>query len=135
MVHYMSFRKWWNRRRVDFNHARLRRGRRAERATARYLRRRGLRLITRNFLTRRGEIDLVMRDRDTLVFVEVRYLSSTVRMQPYESVGHRKRQRLRAAANLYLARHGERSPIRFDVVSVTRQNYRLRFQWIRSAFS
>ena len=103
-------------------------------AAARYLRRRGLRLITRNFLTRRGEIDLVMRDGATLVFVEVRYRASTARMQPYESVGHRKRQRLLAAGKVFVARYGELGPIRFDVVSVTRQNYHLRFEWFRSAF-
>jgi putative endonuclease len=105
-----------------------------ERAAGRYLRRRGLRLITRNFLTKRGEIDLVMRDGATLVFVEVRYRSSTARMQPYESVGHRKRQRLLAAGRIFVGRHGELGPIRFDVVSVTRQNYHLRFDWIRGAF-
>lgn len=75
-----------------------------------------------------------MSDGDTLVFVEVRYLADTTRMQPYETVGPAKQRRLLSAAQSYLARHGESGPVRFDVVSVTRQNYRLQFEWIRSAF-
>jgi putative endonuclease len=112
-------------------------GRAAERGACRYLRRRGLRLIERNWRCRRGELDLVMRESSTIVFVEVRLRASTAWEHGAESVGSRKRRRLVRAAAAFLAAHHEFAELaaRFDVVSVTRRHYRLRYEWIRDAFT
>lgn len=111
-------------------------GARAERLAARYLERKGLELVRRNYRTRQGEIDLIMRDADVLVFVEVRFRSRSDFGTPEETVDRRKRARLRAAAAHYLASaSGASVPCRFDVMSVTRPNYRLECRWIKDAFA
>jgi putative endonuclease len=87
-----------------------------ERAAGRELRRRGLRVITRGYRTTRGEIDLIARDGNTLVFVEVKTRRSG---QPAEAVTAEKQQRLTFAALQFLRRFGlleQRS--RFDVVAI-----------------
>lgn len=91
-------------------------GTRAEDLAADHLARRGLRLVVRNFRTRHGEIDLVMRDGETVVFVEVR-LRTTARFGGAAgSITAAKRARLVAAAEGYLAQLGREPPCRFDAV-------------------
>lgn len=113
------------------------RGRAAERGACCYLRRRGLRLVERNFRTRAGEIDLVMNDGDTIVFVEVRLRNRTEWGNAAESIGAEKRRRLARAAAAYLARRARGGPraARFDAVLVTQPHFRLRYEWIRDAFT
>jgi len=111
-------------------------GRRAERAAARYLQRRGLRLIARNYRTRVGEIDLVMTDGSELVFIEVRFRSRADFGDGAETIDQKKQQRIARAARHYLLhRTSDETPCRFDVVSVSRTNYLLRFEWIQDAFT
>jgi putative endonuclease len=111
-------------------------GQRAERAAERYLNRRGLRTIARNYRIRAGEIDLVMLDRDELAFVEVRYRSRADFGDGADTVDQRKQRRLALAAQHFLAhRRLDNVPCRFDVVSVAKTNYALRFEWIRNAFT
>jgi putative endonuclease len=102
-----------------------------ERLACAYLEERGLRLVTRNYRCRRGEIDLIMRDADNLVFVEVRYRASTRFGTPAETVGPRKRRRLAAAAAHYLMRHPTRLACRFDILAITGAR---EIDWIRNAF-
>ena len=110
-------------------------GRRAERAAARYLRCRGLRIITRNYRTGAGEIDLVMRHGNELVFVEVRFRSRTDFGDGAATVDRNKQRRVIRAATHFVAHHERTTtPCRFDVVSVSRPHYRLRLEWIRNAF-
>jgi putative endonuclease len=73
-----------------------------ERVAASFVRRHGYRVLTRNCKTDRGEIDLVCRDGDVLVFVEVRSRSSDPFGRPAESIDTRKEEALRAAAEDYL---------------------------------
>src|SRR3990172_585823 len=80
----------------------LSRGRKAEDIACARLQQAGLALTTRNYRSPFGEIDLVMQERDTLVFVEVRYRSSDVFGTPAETVDARKQARLRATAEHYL---------------------------------
>lgn len=94
-------------------------GRRGEEAAARYLTSLGFRILERRFRTAAGEIDIVAREADTLVFVEVKARSSVSCGRPAEAVDGRKRARLLRAASLYLLRHGEQDqPCRFDVVEI-----------------
>lgn len=107
-------------------------GARHERMAEVFLRSRGLRLVARNHRCRLGELDLVMRDRDTLVFVEVRYRSSTRFGTPAETVSYHKQRRLTAAAGHFLQGHPSMLPCRFDVVAIGNND---RIQWIKNAFS
>jgi putative endonuclease len=91
-------------------------GDRGERAAARYLRRRGLRIITRGYRTPYGEIDLVARERSRLVFVEVKTRRQGT---PAEAVTAEKQRRLTLAALHFLSRHKLlECPCRFDVVAI-----------------
>ena len=111
------------------------RGAWAEELACRFLSRHGLALAARNFRCRRGEIDLVMQDSDTLVFVEVRYRGRSDFGTPAESVNEVKQRKLIAAAELYLVRHRRQTPpCRFDVVSITPCEGRAKIEWIRDAF-
>jgi putative endonuclease len=113
----------------------LRAGRWAEDQAADHLRGHGLRLLCRNFRCRVGEIDLVMTDGAALVFVEVRFRSNLRYGTGLESVTRAKQMKLLAAARAYLARHPVgNTPCRFDVVSVTKRNYRPDFLWVKDAF-
>ncbi len=108
----------------------------AETLAERFLSRRGLLPITRNYRCRRGEIDLVMRDADTLVFVEVRRRSSRAFGGGLESVSAAKRARLVVAAEHYLMMHriGDDRPCRFDVVAIDGPPLRTTIDWVRNAF-
>lgn len=91
-------------------------GDRGEREAARFLRRRGLRILGRGYRTPQGEIDLIARDGDTLVFVEVK---SRREGQPAEAVTPEKQRRLTLAALHFLRRHGLlEQRCRFDVVAI-----------------
>ena len=98
----------------------LARGAQAEALAAQYLEARGLVILARNFRTRRGEIDLVARDGDTLVFVEVRYRSRSDFGGAAASVTARKQQRIVAAALAYLSRLRREPPCRFDAILLDR---------------
>lgn len=107
-------------------------GAQAEALACAHLERAGLKLLARNFRCPQGEIDLVMDDRDTLVFVEVRYRRSNAFGTPAETVGRHKRARLRAAAGHYLVKHAVDRSCRFDVVAVSSGEPRV--EWLRDAF-
>ncbi|RLA34434.1 MAG: YraN family protein [Gammaproteobacteria bacterium] len=107
----------------------------AEEVARAYLTRAGLKLLTRNHRCRGGEIDLVMEDDDSVVFVEVRYRSNTRFGRAEETVGPTKQARLLMAANHYLQRHAEQRPARFDVVAIHPDpTGGLEIEWIRDAF-
>src|SRR5258708_17618336 len=109
--------KAWRKRQGLPRH--LRRGELGEQAARRHLRRLGLKLLVANFRSRRGEIDLVFRDEDCLVFVEVKTRSSEDWTRPAAAVNARKRRLLSQTALDYLRRL--RNPpvkIRFDIVEV-----------------
>jgi putative endonuclease len=97
----------------------LQRGQLGERAAKRHLRRQGLKFLTANFRSPRGEIDLVFRDRDCLVFVEVKTRSSEAWTRPARAVDADKRRRVSQAALDYLQLLDKPAiRIRFDVVEV-----------------
>ncbi|MDJ0939612.1 MAG: YraN family protein [Woeseiaceae bacterium] len=112
-------------------------GARLERRVARYLRKSGLKLVARNFHTRRGEIDLVMLDEDCLVFVEVRYRDHSSFADAALTVDATKQRKLLQAASMFLAANDQyvHCVCRFDVVGVDRDaGGRLHVHWLRDAF-
>lgn len=95
-------------------------GQLGEAVAARFLERRGLRIVARNVRSRLGEIDLVARDGPTLVFVEVKTRAAGASDPPQAAVDARKQARLARVALGYLARHPHGAqPCRFDVVAIT----------------
>ena len=96
-------------------------GRRAERAAARYLRRRGHRLLAANWSDALGELDLLTLDGDVLVVVEVRSTSTADAQKPLDSVDYVKQKRVCEAASRYLARRHllGKITVRFDVVAIS----------------
>jgi putative endonuclease len=106
------------------------RGHAGEQRALDHLERAGLTCVGRNFLARGGEIDLVMRDADVLVFVEVRQRADRGFGSALDSITATKRRRIVRAALQYLQRNGEQ-PCRFDVVVMDGAG---RLQWIRDAF-
>ena len=97
-----------------------------------YLKARGLTLLERNFRCRMGEIDLVMRDGASIVFVEVRLRTPGAYASAAESIDAHKQKRLVAAASLYLAGRAE-APCRFDCV-LLEQARSDSIRWIKGAF-
>ena len=93
----------------------------------------GLRCLRRNYRCRGGEIDLLMRDGDTLVFVEVRFRRSDTFGGALASIDGRKRRRLVLAAQHYLLHHPWPGPCRFDVVGLGPSKNAAK--WVRNAFS
>lgn len=83
-----------------------------------HLQQHGLTLQERNFLCKGGEIDLVMKDRDTLVFVEVRKRAPSQYGGAAASVTASKQRRLIIAAQVYLKRYKMPPPCRFDVIAI-----------------
>ena len=110
-------------------------GQRAEALAARYLEQRGLVVLARNFHCRGGEIDLVCRDGNSLVFVEVRLRRNAAYGGAGASITLSKQRRVILAARHYLVEHGKSdSNCRFDCVLLD-GNVENPIEWIRDAFS
>jgi len=105
----------------------------AEQIAAAYLQKQELVLVTQNYRCRFGEIDLVMTDRDVLVFVEVRMRSSEAFGSAAASITATKQGRLLRAARHYLSQLGVEPACRFDAVLITGKDNR-HIEWIRDAF-
>jgi len=105
----------------------------AEQIAAQFLEARGLVILERNFRCRAGEVDLIARHGETLVFVEVRLRAGDAFGGAAASVDARKQAKLLRAARYYLAGQPEQ-PCRCDVVALDRLDAN-RIEWIRDAFS
>ena len=108
-------------------------GAEAEQLAAAFLQRQGLQLVETNYRCRFGEIDLVCRDRDVLVFVEVRLRGNAAFGGAAASITAAKQHKLVLAARHYLAQLRAFPACRFDVVLLSglRDND---IEWIRNAF-
>ena len=116
-------------------------GQYTESLACRYLENKGFNLIEKNFNCKVGEIDLVMLDNNTLVFVEVRYRKNNNFGSAAESITASKQSKLIKTASLYLQQHVKfnQYPARFDVVSITgfietEDLNKINFDWIENAF-
>lgn len=109
------------------------RGALIERAAGEWLCRQGLVMIDHNVQIRGGELDLVMREGDCLVFVEVRHRANSRFGSPAETITITKQRRLIKAARFYLHRNQLSCPCRFDVLAVTGTPPDLEYQWLKNA--
>lgn len=108
-----------------------------EQLAADYLIAQGLELISSNYQCKLGEIDLIMKHKEMLVFVEVRYRLSKDFVSPVVSINARKQQKLIRTAQVYLKKHHltDVVPCRIDVVGITPDGTddHYRFEWIPNA--
>jgi putative endonuclease len=100
-----------------------------EDAAQAYLQRHGLVPIEANFRCKLGEIDLIMRDGETLVFVEVRQRAADAQVSAAASISPAKIRRLVRAAQVYLQQFSRLPPCRFDVIAIDGGQ----FEWLRNA--
>ncbi len=98
-----------------------------------YLEKRGVRILERNFRNRFGEIDIIGKDGEYLVFFEVKYRRDLRKGSPIEAVSPKKCHNICKVADFYRMKHGigEFSPVRFDVISICGEE----IQWFRNAFA
>ncbi len=111
----------------------LQSGKQAEQLACNYLEKQGLKLVQRNFYCRRGEIDLIMCDGQTLVFIEVRYRRNGYHGSALESITSSKQSRIITTAQHYLMQSGWAHNCRFDVIAIT-PTQPDQILWIRDAF-
>jgi putative endonuclease len=114
----------------------LEHGKNAEQLAARHLTGQGLILVASNHRARVGELDLVMREGQVLVIVEVRARHSAQQMRPEASIDRHKQRRIILATQHFILcnRQYRDWPLRFDVVSVTGTLEAPQIRWIRAAF-
>jgi putative endonuclease len=108
-------------------------GAQAEQWAAQYLQQQGLKLIAQNYRGRFGEIDLIMQDGMSLVFIEVRLRRNTGFGGAVASIDTRKQQRIIRTAQQYLATLANTPPCRFDVVLMD-DVQGVQMQWLKNAF-
>ena len=109
----------------------LLRGEKSEQLACEFLLKQGLQSIEKNFSCKYGELDLIMRDIQTLVIVEVRFRKSSKFGGALESITHKKQSRIMATTQYYLQKNKINSPIRFDVITMSND---ADINWIKNAF-
>jgi len=127
----------WFRRNKDIRQTTTLSGTHAETRAEHYLIEQGLTTYTKNFRTKQGEIDLVMRQGNTVIFVEVRMRNNPLFSSAAESVDSRKQQKIIRAAQHFLQHEGliDKVPCRFDVVAINQHSPDANaIQWIQNAF-
>jgi putative endonuclease len=108
-------------------------GEQAEQLAAHYLQQHGLKLIEQNYRSRFGEIDLIMRDGATMVFIEVRLRKHAGFGGAAASIDARKQKRIINTAQQYIAGLVRVPPCRFDAVLLDDAQGK-RMQWLKNAF-
>lgn len=108
-------------------------GREAEQRAAIFLQQQNLILLERNYHCRFGEIDLIMQDGNTLVFVEVRMRTNQHFGGAVASITPAKQHKLVCTAHHYLAKHEADFPCRFDAILMS-GNQNNEIEWIQNAF-
>jgi putative endonuclease len=109
----------------------LLRGEQAEQQACDFLITQGLTLIERNFRSPYGELDLIMKEGETLVIVEVRFRKNAIFGSALESVTHSKQVKISATTEVYLNSLDEMPRMRFDVVGILGNG---ELQWVKNAF-
>lgn len=112
-------------------------GKQAEELACQYLQDQHLTLISQNYYCRRGEIDLIMQDHQTLVFIEVRYRKNSRFGSALESIDHRKQAKIITTAEHYLLESkADYIDYRFDVIAImpTQNSEQAEITWIKNAF-
>lgn len=112
----------------------IRLGKEGEDIATNFLRKKGYKILDRNYKTPIGEADIIAKDKDTIVFVEVKTRSSDTFGLPFEAVTYRKQEKLKKIAIFYLKQHQVEYPVRFDIVSIFCRNEKRQIEHIKGAF-
>lgn len=109
----------------------------AEQKSCVYLQQQGLILLQQNYRCYHGEIDLIMQDQDTIVFVEVRHRSHLSHGNALESVHFGKRKKIIKTAIHYLQikKWLYRRNSRFDIVAIHPIGGKMQLEWVKNAFT
>ena len=98
-------------------------GKQKEDLAVEYLKRKGYKIIKQNFHTKSGEIDIIAKDKNTLVFIEVRSKSYKDFGTPEETIDKQKQRKIIKTAKIFLKNHNlDYDEIRFDVISILKEN-------------
>ncbi|BDX02605.1 MAG: YraN family protein [Marinomonas sp.] len=119
-----------NKRKVSKNN-----GQKAEQVAEKHLLKEGLRFIERNFFCRMGEIDLIFLDKDTYVFIEVRYRANAMHGSAAESLSTAKLKKVRNSAALWLQKNSkEHHASRFDAILFDEKIDSQHLTWLKAVF-
>ncbi len=102
-----------------------------------YLVKHGLVLLNKNFHSRQGEVDLVMRDKNTIVFIEVKYRKTANFGGAIAAISYKKQQKIIKTAAFYLQQHGLKeynTACRFDVIAIEGPQNQNEITWLKNAF-
>ena len=121
---------------IDTTQSKQLTGRQAEDWVSVHVTQHNLQIITRNYRSHYGEIDIIAWDQETLVFIEVRYRTPQGYGSALESVTRAKQRRIIRTAQYFLLEKqwGEKYPCRFDVIAIEPTAFGQEIQWIRGAF-
>jgi len=109
-------------------------GREGEEVALEFLRKKGYRILEKNYRTAFGEIDIIARDREVLVFIEVKTRADTTFGYPFEAVTPNKREKIRKVALCFMKKLRKECAARFDVLSINIEKGRERIEHITDAF-
>lgn len=109
-------------------------GKKGEDLAADLCKKRGLIVIEKNYRTPFGEIDIIAKDGDVLVFIEVKARAADTYGAPFEAVTQRKREKIRKVALSYIRRFKKEVPTRFDVISISMKEVCPSLEYIQDAF-
>lgn len=110
-------------------------GRKEEALAEKFLKKTGLKFIERNYYCRYGEIDLIFKDNEQLVFVEVRARKQNAQVNALESLTQAKLKKIRKTAQVYMVQFEEIPSCRFDVIAISVNNGTIdNIEWIQNAF-
>jgi len=128
--------RMWIRDTIPCTGRRLVYGERSEHLAARHLKWRGYRILARNFRAAGAEIDIIAKDRDTIVFVEVKARMRDGYGGPELQVDDRKQYRIRRAAEAFASRYGDGGgpPMRFDVIAISGDGRDRKLEHLKDAF-
>ena len=121
---------------VDSENNTYRKGQWGEKIAQKYLTKKGLKVVHKNYHAMSGEIDLIMQDGHDIVFVEVRYRSSNQFYSAMESIDKKKCRRIIKTSEYYIQQYPKtiRSNCRFDVVAIDGNQKSFSIEWIKNAF-
>ncbi len=111
-------------------------GQLAENLSGEFLQQQGLCILEKNYRCKAGELDIIAKHHDSIVFVEVRFRKNIAFGNPLETVTLSKKKKLIKAALHYLQRNKNhaKKPCRFDVISVTIRQNQYQYEWVQHAF-
>jgi len=109
-------------------------GLKGEQLAADYLKKEGCIILFRNYKTPYGEVDIIVKDNDTVVFVEVKTRTNTSFGHPFEAVDFKKQERLKRIALFYIKSINRQPKVRFDIISICYEEGKYQIEHIKEAF-